>query len=206
MLFSNPLDKILGQVSKIKILRFLINSQAQLNGREIAKNVGLSHVKVHTALKDLSKHGIVNMRSIGRSLVYWLNEGHLLVKEVLRPMFEKEAGLPQLISKVIISKSKRPLPLAMILFGSFAKRDALPDSDIDVVVVYPNHKDKTFITKELIDAEKEITFLCGNHLATIPLKVREFKNKFKKKKGFIKEVVKTGKVIYGKSIAELINN
>lgn len=62
MLFSNPLDKILGQVSKIKILRFLINSQAQLNGREIAKNVGLSHVKVHTALKDLSKQVLHSCR------------------------------------------------------------------------------------------------------------------------------------------------
>lgn len=205
MLFTNPLDKILGQASKIKILRFLVNSQAQLNGREIAKNVGLSHVNVHTALKDLSKHGIVNMRSIGKSLVYWLNEDHLLVKDVLRPMFEKEANIAQLISKVIVKKSKRPLPLAMILFGSLAKENALPDSDIDIVLVYPNHKKRTLINRELVEAERKITLLCGNHLAAIPLKVGEFKNKFKRKEEFIKEIVKTGKVIYGKSIAELIN-
>ena len=78
MLLDKPLDDIFGQYSKVKILRFLIKSQAQLNGREIAKNVGLSHVKVHTALKDLTKQGVVNMHSVGSSLVYWLDEEHFL--------------------------------------------------------------------------------------------------------------------------------
>lgn len=183
----------------------MINSQAQLNGREIAKNIGLSHVKVHAALKDLSGHGIVNMRSVGKSLIYWLNEEHLLVKEVLRPMFEKEAALFKLIAKIILKESKPPQPLTIILFGSFVKDNALSNSDIDIVLIYPNHKSKALITKELAEAEKKITFLFGNHLAAIPLKVSEFKTKYKKKERFIGEIVKTGKVIYGRGIAELIN-
>ena len=203
MLLNNPLDEILGQVSKIKILRFLVNSQAQLNGREIAKNVGLSHVKVHTALKDLSRHGIVNIRSVGKSLIYWLNEEHLLVKEVLRPIFEKESKFFQLIIKTILRESKRPKPLTIILFGSFAKGGALPNSDIDILLVYPNHKSRVLITKELAEAEKKITLLFGNHLASISMKVAEFKSRFKKNDRFIKEITRTGKVIFGKGIGEL---
>ncbi len=93
MLLDRPLDHIFGQYSKVKILRFLVVAQAQLNGRKIAKNVGLSHVKAHTALKDLTKQGVVNMRSVGSSLVYWLNEEHVLVKEIIRPAFEKEESI-----------------------------------------------------------------------------------------------------------------
>lgn len=205
MLLNNPLDNILGQASKVKILRFLINSQAQLNGREIAKSVGLSHVKVHTALKELSRHGLVNMRSVGKSFVYWLNEEHFLVKDILRPIFEKEAKIFQLVTKVILKETEAPLPLSMILFGSFVKNTALPDSDIDVILVYPNRKNKSLLTKELTEAEKKITLLFGNHLSCVPMRTEEFQRRFKKQDKFIKEVLKTAKVIYGKSIAELIN-
>lgn len=205
MLLRNPLDDILGQISKVKILRFLITSQAQLNGREIAKNVGLSHVKVHTALKELSRHGLINVRSVGKSLVYWLNEEHLLAKDVLMPMFEKEAKIPQLIPNIILKESKTPLPLSIILFGSFAKNNASPDSDIDIALIYPDHKNKSLIRNELTEVEKRITRLFGNHLACVPIKIREFKKRFKKNQRFIKEVVKTGKVIYGKSIAEIVS-
>jgi len=203
LLLNNPLDEILGQVSKIRISRFLVNSQAQLNGREIAKNVGLSHVTVHTALKDLSRHGIVNIRSVGKSLIYWLNEEHLLVKEVLRPIFEKESIFFQLIVKTILKESKRPRPLTIILFGSFAKGNASPNSDIDILLVYPNHKSRVLITKELAEAEKKITLLFGNHLASIFMKIAEFKSRFKKKDRFIKEIAGTGKIIFGKGIGEL---
>lgn len=204
MLLNSPLDNILGQSSKVKILRFLVKSQAQLNGREIAKNVGLSHVKVHTALKDLTSQGVVNMRSVGSSLVYWLNENHFLVKGIIRPAFEKEEGVFGQITKIILSNIKPPRPLSIILFGSFAKGDASADSDIDVVIVYCR-KNKELISKELSEAEKKITLLFGNHLASVPMAIGEFQKKLKKKDVFINEVIRTGKVIYGKNISEIIS-
>jgi len=205
MLFGNPLDEIIGQLSKVKILRFLINSQAQLNGREIAKNVGLSHVNVHAALKDLSRQGIVNIRSVGRSNIYWLNEEHFLVKCILRPIFEKEARTFHLLSKLILKEIKPPLPLSIILFGSFAKGDASADSDIDIAFIYPDHKNKSSIARELNEAEKKITLLFGNHLACVPIKVGDLRKRFKRNEKFIKEIVQTGKIIYGRSMSEIIN-
>ncbi|MFA4888858.1 MAG: nucleotidyltransferase domain-containing protein [Candidatus Omnitrophota bacterium] len=205
MLLDRPLDNILGQYSKVKILRFLVKSQAQLNGREIAKNVGLSHVKVHTALKDLTVHGVVGMRSVGSSLVYWLNEDHVLVKDIIRPAFEKEGCIFGYIARIIIREIKPPRPLSIILFGSFARGGASANSDIDIVTVYPHSKNKPLIAKELSEAEKKITSLFGNHLASVPLLINEFQNKLKKNDAFINEIVRTGKVIYGKNISELVN-
>lgn len=183
----------------------MVKSQAQLNGREIAKNVGLSHVKVHTALRDLTKQGVVNMRSLGTSLVYWLNEEHVLVKEIIRPVFEKEENIFGHITKIIIKEIKPPRPLSIILFGSFAKGAALADSDIDIVVIYPHSKNKSLIAKELSEAEKKITSLFGNHLASIAFSINEFQNRLKNKNTFINEIIRTGRVIYGKKISQLIN-
>lgn len=205
MLLKRPLDDILGQSSKVKILRFLINSQAQLNGREIAKAISLSHVNAHAALKSLCRHGLVNRRSVGRSIIYWLNEEHFLVKNILRPIFEKEAEIFQELSQVILKKSKSPPPLSIILFGSFAKNNASPDSDIDVVIVYPEHKNNSLIKKELFGAQRQIALLFGNHLAGIPMKVGEFQKRFRRNENFVREVSKTGVIIYGKGIAQLIN-
>ncbi|MBN1870004.1 MAG: nucleotidyltransferase domain-containing protein [Candidatus Omnitrophica bacterium] len=204
MLLDRPLDDIFGQSSKVKILRFLVQIQAQLNGREIAKNVGLSHVKVHTALKDLTRHGIVNMRSSGNSLVYWLNEDHFLVKEIIRPAFEQENGVFEHIARIIVRAAKSARLLSVILFGSFAKGGASADSDIDMAIVYSTAKNKPLVLQELSEAEKEITGLFGNHLAGVLLGIDEFQKKFKKGDHFVKEIVRTGKVIYGKSAAELI--
>lgn len=205
MLLNRPLDNILGQCSKVKILRFLVKSQAQLNGREIAKNTGLSHVKAHTALKDLTKQGVVNMRSVGSSLIYWLNEEHFLVKEIIRPAFEKEEFLLRYVAKIILGEISPPRPLSIILFGSFAKGNASADSDIDAAIVYPHGKNKTLIAKELSEAEKKITSLFGNHLASVPFSILEFQKKLKKKSPFINEIIRTGKVIHGKDISELIS-
>lgn len=205
MLLDRPLDAILGQCSKVKILRFLVKSQSQLNGREIAKNVKLSHVKTHTALKDLTRHGVVNMRSVGNSLIYWLNEDHFLVKEIVRPAFEKEANLFTHIARIILKEIKLAQPLSVILFGSFAKGNASADSDIDVVIIYPHANQKSLITRGLSEAGKKVTSLFGNHLAGMPLAIDEFQRKLKAKNKFINEIIRTGKVIYGKNISELAN-
>lgn len=205
MLLDRPLDNIFGQYSKVKILRFLVKSQAQLNGREVAKNVGLSHVKVHTALKDLTKQGVVNMHSVGSSLVYWLNEEHILVKEIIRPAFEKEGGIFGHIVQLIVKEIKPPRPLSVILFGSFAKGGASSDSDIDIIIVYPRSKSKPQILEELSEADKKVTLLFGNHLASTAFSINEFQDKLKKKDVFINEIIRTGKVIYGKNISELAN-
>lgn len=203
MLLDKPLDNILGQYSKVRILRFLVKSQAQMNGREIAKSVGLSHVKAHTALRDLTRHGIVNMRSVGSALVYWLNEEHFLVKEIIRPVFEREGQAFEHVVRLILKKAVSGRPLSVILFGSFAKGTAEPDSDIDVVVVYRHSKDKSSMTRELSESQKEITALLGNQLSCVPLTIDEFKRKLKSGNPFVRDVIHNGKVIYGKNISEL---
>lgn len=205
MLLDRPLDNVLGQYSKVRILRFLVKSQAQLNGREIAKSVGLSHVKAHTALKELAEQGTVNMRSVGSSLVYWLNEEHFLIKEIIRPAFEKEEGIFGHIVQVILKESKPPRPLSIILFGSFAKGGASADSDIDIVIVYPQAKNRSLIIRELSEAEKKTTSLFGNRLSCAPLLINEFQNKLKKKDAFISEIIRTGRVVYGRNISALTN-
>lgn len=206
MFLINPLERILGQTSKIRILKFLVSSGLELNGREIASAVGLSHVKAHTALKELNQYGVVTMRRSGKSILYQLNHKNVIVSKMLAPLFEKEARLMNMVEEIITKHLKQPSPKSVILFGSFASNRARPDSDIDLLVITPKNGDSGAFREGLAKAEASITIGFGNHLAPILMGETEFKAKFKKREKFVVNVVREGKVLYGASINELIQS
>ncbi len=177
MLFQEPLDSILGQSSKVKIMRFLIRSQAELNGTQIAKAVGLSHVKSNICLQELVTHGLITMRRVGRSCLYRLDQENIVIKKLLRPLFEKEYHLSDELKKIITGELKPAYPLSIVLFGSIVRGDARPNSDIDLLVVIPQDKN-------MAQAKREIE-RAGEKLYV--------------------DVVKNGKSIYGKSLQGVIS-
>lgn len=207
MLFDNQLEHILGQgkAPKIRILRFLIVTPGSgFSGREIAAAIGLSHVKCHTALRELNMHGVVTMRHSGKSILYQLNLKNILVKKLLIPLFEREDRLKNVIAEIILGYLKKPAPKSIILFGSFASGKANPGSDIDVLVIASKKKDIPVLKAGLEKAEIEITIGFGNHLAPLVIEEGEFKRKFRTKDPLTRNIVKESKVLFGESINELI--
>lgn len=204
MLLINPLERILGQASKVRILKFLVASGLELNGREVASAVGLSHVKAHTALKELNQYGVVTMRHSGKSILYQINMKNIVVNKILIPLFEKEKGLGDMLAGIIMKYINKPAPKSVILFGSFASNHARPDSDIDLLIIVPKKEDMPIFEEGLKKAEINITVDFGNHLAPVLMDEEEFKTKFKKREKFVMNIVRDGKVLSGASINELI--
>jgi len=205
MNFTYPLDYILGQPSKIKILRFLIKSGVSMNGREIGKAVGLSHVRCHTILKELSEQGIVSFRQIGRSTVYELQQNHIVIKDWLKPLFKKEDLLKNSFARTVTNFLSIK-PLSVILFGSMSKKLARAESDIDILLVMPDKVNLKSCKREIIGLEENITRLYGNHLSPLFIKRAAFIRKLKTGDQFLKEVLKSGCLIYGRVFAELLTD
>lgn len=205
MLFQEPLNSILGQFSKVKILRFLIRSQAELNGTQIAKAVGLSHVKSNIALQELVAHGLITMRRVGRSCLYRLDQENIVIKKLLRPLFQKESHLSDELKKIIISELKPAYPLSIVLFGSIVRGDARPNSDIDLLVVIPQDKNMAQAKREIERAGEKALKIFGNHLSPLVVKVDLFRKKYRRGEKLYVDVVKNGKPIYGKSLQGVIS-
>lgn len=203
---ENSLEHILGQVSKVKILRFLIRTDLELSGREIAKDTGLSHVKVHTALKELNHYNIVEMRQAGKSILYRINLENVMVRKILIPLFENESVLRNILAQKISQYLKKPSPKSIILFGSVALGKARPDSDIDILVIASDRKQIPHFDECLKKAEVDITIGFGNHLAPVVMDKLEFKKRFKNKDKFIFNILREGKVIFGESVNDLIKH
>ncbi len=56
--------------------------------------------------------------------------------------------LPDMIDRIV----RRVDPLRIMLFGSWARGDARPDSDVDLLVVLPHVEDKRRATVEILRA------------------------------------------------------
>lgn len=201
---ANQFDHILGPTSKIKILRFLTTAIPELNGREIANAVGISHVNAHVALKELSQYGIVVMHRAGKSILYSLNLNNLLVKRILIPFFEKEARLGRMIGEILSKNLKKPFPRSVILFGSYALGLASPTSDIDVLVIASKKKDIPFLNAGLKKAEITIIIGFDKQLAPLVMDEDEFRKRFKNNNKLIRNIVREGVVLSGLTINDLI--
>ena len=78
MRFYKVLDNLLGQKSKIKVLRFFCNYEKELSIRELSREINQVPANVSFVLKDLEKEGVLHSKKIGKSLVFSLNKGSFL--------------------------------------------------------------------------------------------------------------------------------
>ncbi|MGC8842798.1 MAG: nucleotidyltransferase domain-containing protein [bacterium] len=96
--------------------------------------------------------------------------------------------------KRIIESLKKYDPERIILFGSYAREDFDPESDIDLVVI--KRTEKRFIERLL-----EVAELIENELGKVDVFVytpEEFERMIEWGNPFIERVLKEGKVVYEK--------
>lgn len=203
MRFRDSLDEILGQKIKVRILRCLAQKGVELTGRQLAGEVGMSPPSIHEALKQLATQHVVLERRAGKALLFKINDQNCLVQEMLLPLFAGEAGLlKESLAKLL--KIMRPSLISVLLYGSLTRKQDAPHSDIDLlVVVKPGRKIKVEADFDKVSAD----FLAryGRTLSPYIITADDLQKRYKGRDPFIVEVIKTGIVIYGKLVSELLS-
>jgi predicted nucleotidyltransferase/biotin operon repressor len=205
MMFSGVLDVVLGQRSKVRLLRLLLRSHGQLTGREIARQTGLSQRTCHTSLRGLERQGIVLRSRAGTAHLYRLNEEHVLVTDVLVPAFRTETDLVQKYADAARLGLKIPVE-SVILYGSVARGTERPGSDVDLM----------FIVRDAKVAEKGRMLLgplaasLARRFGSVPQIVftdsRTFRSNVRRRNPYYSAVVQDGRVLFGKPLSELLPN
>lgn len=103
-------------------------------GEVAAQAVRGSEIGIRRSLGRLVDQGIVRATDIGRSRIYELNRQHLAA-----PVADLMAGLRlEMWKRFRDALAKwRPRPVYACAFGSAARGDGGPDSDIDILLVHP---------------------------------------------------------------------
>ena len=203
MKYKKALDEIFGQKTKVKILRYLVNTQNEQSGRRIAIGAGINHEQCHSALQDFYREGLLNMHRAGNAFLFSLRKDHYLAERIIIPLFEKESRLPQTLIEEIRQVKNRKIS-SLVLFGSIAKGKSKPHSDVDVLVIVDNRANKERTAEDIRKRNDYFLSRYGNALSPFVVTEKEFKERNKKGDSIIKEIIKYGKVISGKTMGEII--
>lgn len=203
MKYRNFLNDILGQKSKVRALRFLSGFEKGIPIRELAREIKITPPNLSIILNDLEKQGLLVSCRIGTSIVYTLNKSHFLVEEIVRPLFQKEREAKTNLGREIAKKIKFPYE-SLILFGSIARGQEHPKSDVDLAVIIGNQSNVENSAGKILEINPFIAKRFGNSLSPIVMNKKDFVRKLKAGDKLVASIAKEGLLIAGKPVSELI--
>ncbi|MEI2700736.1 MAG: helix-turn-helix domain-containing protein [Microthrixaceae bacterium] len=160
------------------MLAVLVETTAELNLRTIAQLAGISQAQTSRLLPDLVDLGVVERREVPPSSLFRLVPEHIASRALLALANSHEAVLDEMGQ--LVRTLPHP-PVSVIVFGSFARREADADSDIDVVAVRPveiDEDDDTWITS-LESWRRAVRQLSGNPVEILEVSTDEAARKLR---------------------------
>lgn len=131
--FVRPIEAI-APGAQGRVLAVLAETTAELNLRTIAQLAGISQAQASRLLPDLVALGVVERREVPPASLFRLVPEHVASRALLALARATDTVLDEMGR--LAGALPHP-PVSVIVFGSFARREADADSDIDVVIVRP---------------------------------------------------------------------
>lgn len=195
--------QLLGNRSALTILHHLYTTAGGESGRRIAQLVAISHPVVNATLAQLAAHGLVTAQSVGRAYAYTLNHKHLLVQHGLGPLFTTAHQWPAMIGAFYMKKLA-VRPLSIILFGSLARGDASPTSDMDLLFLYRRKKNASMQLEAITALSSTVSNMCGHSPSPVVMSAEQFRNAARKRTGLAATALREGIVIAGAITIEVL--
>lgn len=193
----------------ISILRTMYSSPEKwYYTRELAKRAEVSPWVVSKEFSKLVKEGMVQQRTEGREKFYRLNLADPKARKICE-LFETEERerfykQNRKLAWILEDFTKRvsdfiPAVQSIVLFGSAARGQITPRSDIDVLVLVPNSEEEQF--KKLMNTIDQLASqVSGRHpakLVPVVMMTENFEQGLRVKKRFATDVLKEGITLFG---------
>ena len=188
--FRNPLDHALGTVARTRVLRELALHGGYLSAPSLAQAARVDPVSVRNALRVLEEIGVVETQGSARSRLYHLNARDSLSASISQ-LFKKEtnrwSGLEDGLRAAV--RELGPRPLAAWLFGSSARREDVPHSDIDVMLVSDERhlethlqelRDRAWKVRSPLAKRANVTGMSDKDFKTLPRRQPRLWNNLKR--------------------------
>jgi len=162
MLYHNYLEMLLGSRVKVKILRTLCRHRGkEFTVRELADFLNVSHTGVRKALNDLYKMNAIRIRVIGKSHTIAVNTESYAAGLVDKMFKMEEETLSELV-KLIKKRLSDPNIASALIFGSIARGEEEPLSDIDLFILT---RDKEKAEVAISELQREVSNRFGNAIS-----------------------------------------
>jgi predicted nucleotidyltransferase len=124
--------QLLGQTRSAVLSTLLLQPEASLHVRELARLTGVSAGSLHRELRMLAELGLLIRQEIGRQVHYRANEASPVFAE-LAGLLRKTAGVADVLRDALLSLGGT-VSMAFV-FGSVAAGKERASSDVDVMVL-----------------------------------------------------------------------
>lgn len=200
MRIKRPLDDLFGNPNNVRVLRHMIlHPSPVITGRGIARELGMSHATCIRSLNNLVDLGILLRKRVGSSATYEIAESSALLTDILEPAFKEESRFLQGLVDTMLVGIKGKI-LAVYLFGSVARDEDTPSSDVDILVILKRTDDKPSVEKALARNKEQAYKRYRVGVSTITYDYQEFQKMKAQKHPLIKEVIKEGILLSGKEV------
>ena len=132
------------------LLEFFAKRGTSAHVREMARRVKASAPTVGAELAELARLGVLQTQTVGRSLVYSINERSPLLGEI-RALVQKTIGIEGLLAKAV---EGLPGVEAAYIFGSYAAGTDRAGSDVDLLVI--GRPNRVALSEKLAPVERSI--------------------------------------------------
>ena len=203
--FVHPVRAVIPGVQG-RLLSVLVETTAELSLRTLARLGGVSAAQASRVLPDLVVLGLVERRDVPPSAMFRLARSNVAAEAVIALARSWETVLERLGAA---AGRMDPAPVSVLVFGSFARREADRHSDLDVVMVRVNPVDED--DERWLDSlerwRTEARAISGN-----PVEVLEFDRssvaaklsvKSREKGSLWHDIVRDAVVVHGIGLAEL---
>lgn len=171
----HPLTALLGSAGNVRVLRALATNRAPQSAPQLAAAAGLTPQGTRGVLDVLARQRLVKAHGSGRAQLYELNTAHPLALS-LATLFQHELSRWDALMSAIRDVLARhgAAVSAAWLYGSVARGDDSPASDVDIALVVRSHAVADQVREALMpleDAQQirvSLTALTSKELAALP--------------------------------------
>ena len=132
----SPLDHVLGTVAAVRVLRSLVANDAPTTQSTLVRETQLTRKSVRDIVDHLVAAGVIQLIGDPGAHLYALEASHPLVPAIQTLFAAERSRLPHLYEAVRALAAEHTTPvLGVWLYGSVARGDDGPTSDIDIALV-----------------------------------------------------------------------
>lgn len=187
------------------VLEVLAGTESSMGVGQIAKLAKRgTRQGLALALDRLVEHGVVDAQAANRGYLYRLNREHVLADAVLSSSRARATILARLEDA---ARALDPQPTHLSVFGSFARREAGPGSDIDLLFVLPEgvEPDDRW-DQQLRDLGDRVLAWTGNRMEYLVFTTEELRDVIARREPVVDSWVKDSVTVLGVPIESLVRD
>ena len=198
--FARPIQALIPGAQG-RILAVLTETSAELNLRTLARLSGVSLAQASRVMPGLVDLGVVTRREVPPSALFRLVPDHVAARPLLELARARTTVLEELGRR---AATLEPQPVTVVVYGSLARGDGRPGSDIDVLVVRPDGvADDAHWHEQLEGWRRRAVELSGNPVELLVVDGAAAARHLRSRRPLWAAIRREGIVVHGASLTDL---